>query len=58
VIKDASKVLTAVAMAGLGLSVDIRSVRATGPRVAMVVLILTALLVVMSLLLVTILNIG
>jgi uncharacterized membrane protein YadS len=56
--KDVSKVLTAVAMAGLGLSVDIRSVRATGPRVAVVVLILTGLLVVMSLGLVTILDIG
>jgi len=58
VFKDVSKVLTAVSMAGLGLSVDIRSVRASGPRVAVVVLIITALLVMMSLLLVTILNIG
>ena len=57
-IKDVSKVLTAVAMAGLGLSVDIRAVRATGPRVAVVVLMLTGLLVVMALGLVTILNIG
>ena len=56
--KDISKVLTAVAMAGLGLSVDIRSVRATGPRVAVVVVILTALLVAAALLLVTVLNIG
>lgn len=56
--KDISKVLTAVAMAGLGLSVDIRSVRATGPRVAVVVLILTALLVATALMLVTGLNIG
>lgn len=56
--KDISKVLTAVAMAGLGLSVDIRSVRATGPRVAMVVLILTLLLIATALLLVTGLNIG
>lgn len=40
-----SRLLTAVAMAGLGLGVDIRSVRETGPRVAGVVLILTALLV-------------
>ncbi len=56
--KDISKVLTAVAMAGLGLSVDIRSVRATGPRVALVVLILTGLLVVTALLLVRGLNIG
>lgn len=42
---ETSRVLTAVAMAGLGLGVDIRTVRATGPRVAMVVLILTVLLV-------------
>lgn len=42
---DGSRVLTAVAMAGLGLGVDIRSVRETGSRVVMVVLILTVLLV-------------
>ena len=42
---NGSRVLTAVAMAGLGLGVDIRTVRATGPRVAVVVLILTAMLV-------------
>lgn len=56
--KDISKVLTAVAMAGLGLSVDIRSVRKTGPRVAVVVLILTTLLVATALVLVTAMNIG
>lgn len=43
--QETSRVLTAVAMAGLGLSVDIRSVRETGGRVAAVVLALTALLV-------------
>ncbi|HVL22523.1 MAG TPA: putative sulfate exporter family transporter [Thermomicrobiales bacterium] len=42
---NGSRVLTAVAMAGLGLGVDVRTVRATGPRVAVVVLILTAMLV-------------
>lgn len=42
---ETSRVLTAVAMAGLGLGVDVRTVRASGPRVAMVVLILTVLLV-------------
>jgi uncharacterized integral membrane protein (TIGR00698 family) len=42
---DGSRILTAVAMAGLGLGVDIRTVRASGPRVAVVVLILTVLLV-------------
>jgi uncharacterized integral membrane protein (TIGR00698 family) len=56
--KDISRVLTAVAMAGLGLSVDLRSVRASGPRVAAVVLILTSLLVALALLLVTVMNIG
>lgn len=44
-LQETSRVLTAVAMAGLGLSVDIRSVRATGARVAMVVLGLTVVLV-------------
>lgn len=43
--QETSRVLTAVAMAGLGLSVDVRSVRETGGRVAGVVLVLTALLV-------------
>jgi uncharacterized membrane protein YadS len=37
--------MTAVAMAGLGLSVDVRSVRETGGRVALVVLGLTLVLV-------------
>lgn len=45
ILQEISRVLTAVAMAGLGLSVDIRSVRETGGRVAGVVLVLTALLV-------------
>ncbi len=44
--QETSRVLTAVAMAGLGLSVDIRSVRETGGRVAAVVLVLTVLLVI------------
>ncbi len=43
--RETSRVLTAVAMAGLGLSVDIRSVRETGGRVALVVLGLTLVLV-------------
>lgn len=45
VAQEASRVLTAVAMAGLGLSVDVKSVRDTGIRVGGVVVILTALLV-------------
>jgi uncharacterized membrane protein YadS len=40
-----SRVRTAIAMASLGLSVDIRSVRETGGRVALVVLALTVVLV-------------
>jgi len=56
--KDASRILTSVAMAGLGLSVDLRSVRASGPRVALVVLGLTLLLVTMALTIVTVMEIG
>lgn len=56
--KDVSKYLTAIAMAGLGLSVDLRSVRSSGPQVAMVVLGLTILLVTMALVIVTVMNIG
>lgn len=44
-LQEISRVLTAIAMAGLGLSVDVRSVRESGGRVALVVLILTAILV-------------
>lgn len=43
--QETSRVLTAIAMAGLGLSVDVRSVRETGGRVAAVVLVLTVLLI-------------
>lgn len=43
--QESSRVLTAIAMAGLGLSVDVRSVRETGGKVALVVLILTGVLV-------------
>ena len=45
ILQETSRVLTAIAMAGLGLGVDIRSVRETGGRVALVVLALTAVLV-------------
>jgi uncharacterized membrane protein YadS len=45
-------------MAGLGLSVDLRSVRASGPRVALVVIGLTILLVTMALAIVTVMEIG
>ncbi|MBA2758073.1 MAG: putative sulfate exporter family transporter [Chloroflexia bacterium] len=44
--QESSRVLTAIAMAALGLSVDIRSVRETGGRATIAVLILTGILVV------------
>jgi len=56
--KDASRILTSIAMAGLGLSVDLRSVRSSGPRVALVVTGLTILLVTMALAIVTVMEIG
>ena len=55
---DSSRVLTAVAMAGLGLGVDIRSVRDTGSKVIGVVLILTVLLVASAFILTGVLGIG
>lgn len=55
---ETSRILTAVAMAGLGLGVDIRSVRQTGPKVLVVVLILTVLLVTTAYLLTGVLRIG
>lgn len=55
---DISKALTAVAMAGLGLSVDVRAVRAMGGKVLNVVLILTALLVASALAITFVLGIG
>lgn len=55
---DISKALTAVAMAGLGLSVDVRSVRAMGGKVLNVVLILTGLLVASALAITFVLGIG
>lgn len=55
---DFSRILTAVAMAGLGLGVDIRSVREMGGKVVNVVLILTVLLVVSALLITAVLGIG
>lgn len=55
---ETSRILTAVAMAGLGLGVDIRSLRETGSRVIGVVLILTALLVASALAVTAVLGIG
>lgn len=56
--KDVSRILTAVAMAGLGLGVDIRAVRQFGGTVVNVVLILTGLLVLSALTVTTVLGIG
>lgn len=57
-VQNISKTLTAVAMTALGLTVDVKSVRKGGAKVALTVSALTVLLVVMSLLLVTVLGIG
>jgi uncharacterized integral membrane protein (TIGR00698 family) len=54
--QQSSRILTAVAMAGLGLSVDIRSVRETGGRVALVVLGLTVILVATAVILTLVLD--
>jgi uncharacterized integral membrane protein (TIGR00698 family) len=56
--REASKLLTSVAMAGLGLSVDLRSVRESGVRVGLVVITLTLLLVAMAITIVTTMGIG
>lgn len=53
-----SRVLTAIAMAGLGLGVDIRSIRHTGGPVLRVVSILTVILVSSALLVTWVLGIG
>lgn len=55
---DLSRILTAVAMAGLGLGVDIRTVRQFGGTVVNVVLILTILLVLSALAVTAVLGIG
>ncbi|MGI8484760.1 MAG: YeiH family protein [Thermomicrobiales bacterium] len=56
--QNISKVLTAIAMTALGLTVDVRGVRKGGARVALVVVCLTVLLVVMALTMVSIMGIG
>lgn len=55
---DFSRILTAIAMAGLGLGVDVRTVRRFGGTVVNVVLILTILLVISALAVTTVLGIG
>jgi uncharacterized integral membrane protein (TIGR00698 family) len=56
--KDVSKVLTAIAMAALGLGVDIRAVTRTGRAVLVTVAAITVLLAALALLLVTVFAIG
>jgi uncharacterized membrane protein YadS len=53
-----SRLLTAVSMAALGLSVDLRTVKSTGPRVAVVVLALTVMLVAFALVLIKVVGIA
>ena len=53
-IREVSRVMTIVAMAALGLSVDLGSVRKSGGRVAALVLLLTAISVTFGLILVTV----
>lgn len=55
---EISRILTAVAMAGLGMGVDIRHVREKGGRVVQVVVLLTVLLVATAWLITTALQIG
>lgn len=57
-VQGVSKILTAVAMTALGLTVDVRSVRKGGAKVALTVSALTVLLVVMALIMVTVMGIG
>ena len=54
--REGSRLLTVVAMAGLGLGVDARGVREVGRRVAVVVLALTVLLVLLALALTAVLG--
>ena len=56
-IREVSRVMTIVAMAGLGLTVDLASVRKSGRNVAILVLGLTVMSVVLGLLLVTLVGV-
>lgn len=56
--KDGSRLLTILAMAGLGLGVDLRTVRAVGPRVALTVVGSLALLITFSLGCIFLFNLG
>jgi len=56
--QDVSKLLTVVAMAGLGLSVDVRAVRQAGGRVAAVIVGLLIVLVALALGIITLLHLN
>jgi uncharacterized integral membrane protein (TIGR00698 family) len=56
--KEASRILTVVAMAGLGAGVQLSDVRKTGARVALVVLALLALLITLALVMIHVLSLG
>jgi uncharacterized integral membrane protein (TIGR00698 family) len=57
-VREAARALTVVAMAGLGLAVDLQAVRRVGPRVASTVLVSLVLMLTMSLVLVRLLAVA
>lgn len=57
-VREGARVLTVMAMAGLGLAVDVRAVRRVGLRVGNTVLVSLALMLVMSLVLVRLLHLA
>lgn len=57
-IKEISRIMTAIAMTALGLTVDVKTVRQGGMKVAFTIAVLTVLLVATALVLVTTLDIG
>jgi uncharacterized integral membrane protein (TIGR00698 family) len=56
--KEVSRVLTSIAMAALGLGVDVRTVKSSGARVGGVVVLLTVLMVIAAITLVAAMGIG
>jgi uncharacterized integral membrane protein (TIGR00698 family) len=57
-VREVARALTVVAMAGLGLAVDLRVVRRVGPRVGSTVLVSLALMLTLSLVLVRLLHVA
>jgi uncharacterized membrane protein YadS len=57
-VREGAKALTVVAMAGLGLAVDLQAVRRVGPRVGSTVLVSLVLMLTMSLILVRVLRVA